>query len=68
MILLFWCVNNLKCKNNALYNNAPKLWTDSAVIKGLSDQSPVFSVPFEPRHEKTGFLHMQKQRHRSASR
>ena len=23
---------------------------------------------FEPRHEKTGFLHMRKQRHRSASR
>ena len=23
---------------------------------------------FEPRREKTGFLHMQKQRHRSASR
>ena len=23
---------------------------------------------FEPRHEKTGFLHMRKQRHRSALR
>ena len=25
-------------------------------------------IPFEPRHEKTGFLHMRKQRRRSASR
>ena len=25
-------------------------------------------VSAEPRHEKTGFLHMRKQRHRSASR
>ena len=25
-------------------------------------------LPFEPRHEKTGFLHMRKQRRRSASR
>ena len=27
-----------------------------------------FYTLFEPRHEKTGFLHMQKQRRRSASR
>ena len=26
------------------------------------------TVKYEPRHEKTGFLHMQKQRRRSASR
>ena len=25
-------------------------------------------IPMEPRHEKTGFLHMRKQRRRSASR
>ena len=25
-------------------------------------------LSFEPRHEKTGFLHMRKQRRRSASR
>ena len=28
MILLLWCVNNLKCKNNALCNNSPKFWTN----------------------------------------
>ena len=27
-----------------------------------------FGLLFEPRHEKTGFLHMRKQRHRSALR
>ena len=30
--------------------------------------SSVYCVEIEPRHEKTGFLHMRKQRRRSASR
>ena len=29
---------------------------------------PKIVILFEPRREKTGFLHMRKQRHRSASR
>ena len=40
-------------------------------VTSLSElQSPVsdFVLSFEPRHEKTGFLHMRKQRRRSASR
>ena len=32
------------------------------------DQSPVYIGANEPRHENTGFLHMRKQRRRSAHR
>ena len=35
-------------------------------MKMLANKSKVSS--YEPRHEKTGFLHMRKQRRRSASR
>ena len=37
--------------------------------KSLTDEfNPIRSVINEPRCEKTGFLHMRKQRRRSASR
>ena len=50
-------------------------WTDRSgqtvqkqirVLEELSDQ--VHCLLYEPRYEKTGFLHMRKQRRRSASR
>ena len=33
----------------------------------ICDEKAKVTALFEPRHEKTGFLPMQKQRHRSAS-
>ena len=38
------------------------------VIAGLSFCIGTLLVAYEPLPEKTGFLHMRKQRHRSASR
>ena len=40
-------------------------------IYNLNNNDSVYMscvISYEPHHEKTGFLHMQKQRHRSASR
>ena len=37
------------------------------IVFGVFYGKPFFVI-FEPRHGKTGFLHMQKQRRRSASR
>ena len=34
----------------------------------IFDRTLKWLIIFEPRHEKTGFLHMRKQRRRSASR
>ena len=45
--------------------------SNSLVAVGeLGCYNPIMSwaMAFEPRHEKTGFLHMRKQRRRSASR
>ena len=39
-----------------------------AIIDELDTKTPGLFKPDEPRHEKTGFLHMRKQRRRSASR
>ena len=45
-----------------------KLRYFSSSVKALRLTSYFNKIPYEPRYEKTGFLHMRKQRRRSASR
>ena len=49
----------------------PFLWHYSKLLAislvGVGVKLKVMHLLYEPRHEKTGFLHMQKQRRRSAA-
>ena len=74
--ILFWLVSCLFATFDILslfgkkdFHAKSKICPDMHVY--ICKELSVFSVcktTFEPRCEKTGFLHMRKQRHRSASR
>ena len=46
---------------------APSVLTDISFKDGVMQEEVKFLITYEPRNEKTCFLHMQKQKCRSAS-
>ena len=62
-------MNHILRKPASRFSNQTRMQSDLGLhfFQSLSVQNFV-SLPYEPRREKTGFLHMRKQRRRSASR